>query len=120
MTDIDIIKNFETSLSKKICLHCPFPNIENCFNCGFGPIISTNFYISVLELINSQKAEIEELQHKIMSCNSEAIEDFAQRLKEIKRNYQLLRVPLLDSIIDNLVKEMKEGKTRCLKRNCTR
>ena len=34
------------------------------------------------------------------------MKDFAERLKEIKLNKQVLRLPLLDLDIDNLLKEM--------------
>ena len=45
-------------------------------------------------------------QHKAQTAKTDAIKEFAERLKEMKHNKQILRLPLLDLDIDNLVKEM--------------
>lgn len=67
---------------------------------------------------NSYKAEVERLQKEnerfadigkmYSEIRAEAIKEFAERLKEMKLNKQVLRLPLLDLDVDNLVKEMTE------------
>ena len=88
MTDAEIIGNLE---------------LHN----GYGLIDQT------LKLINRQKAEIERLEtmHSEMCIGmkvlkKKAIKEFAERLKEKKINIEIMRLPLLDRDIDNLVKEM--------------
>ena len=49
-----------------------------------------------------------EFDRPIVEVRNEAIKEFAERLKEIKANLEILRMPLLNMDIDNLVKEMTE------------
>ena len=120
MTDEQIIKALEycsTNVRENTCPKCAFYKKHRC---------STLMLNAVSDLINRQKAEIErlkvDLEFKCDSCEniklsreeyrrlvlqakSEAIKEFAERLKE--RNKPWLHVHLED--IDNLVKEMTEG-----------
>ena len=130
MTDSEIVKALECCNNNDIgsCDRCPLDyknnNLENC---------EGKLHEAALALINRQKAEIYELQHKIASCNSEieklteentkldganvlltvtlrnaraeAIKEFAERLKMCRRDsYYNDILPL--GAIDNLVKEM--------------
>lgn len=101
MTESEIIKALECIASKEnvLCDSCPNKKLHllECHRQGAK---------NALDLINRQKAEIYELQHKILNCNSEierlkeenhhfadlgkmyseikaeAIKEFAERLKE--------------------------------------
>ena len=118
MTDNEIIKALECCPQHIMCGHCPFRNVENCMSA---------LYVDALDLINSQKAEIEskndlihrqsdvisEQKEKLESIYSEATKEFAERLKESEgkittmflcRENITTYVPLEN--IDNLVKEM--------------
>lgn len=83
MTDNEIIKALEC------CIDC------NCKACPCCRIIDGGTHCTeideeqILALINRQKAEIEELQHKIVSCNSE-IERLQGRVKSVEYSKQCL------------------------------
>ena len=55
MTDNEIIKALECCPQHIMCGHCPFRNVENCMSA---------LYVDALDLINRQKAEIDELQRR--------------------------------------------------------
>ena len=99
MTDNEIIKALEHCMDCD-CIGCPNNIRDNC----------DGVESEVLDLINRQKAEIERLLQKLQQPQSEAIKEFAERLKD--------RYPYEDSIylettyemfyseIDEIVKEM--------------
>lgn len=111
MTDNDIIKALE-------CCGC---DNYQCDNCPYAYKTCT-VYKDSLDLINSQKAEIErlrsmnraklatihDLQIELKTAKSEAIKEFAERLK--KRIYKGGVHPTVEDEficdIDNLIKEM--------------
>ena len=114
MTDTEIIKALETHLSDEgKCSECAYlENIGSCVG-----IMHKDLY----DLINRQKAEIERLQaHNssmqstlakmsmgVEQAKSEAIKEFAKRLKsDMSYSYLLGRKFCTDITIDNLVKEM--------------
>jgi hypothetical protein len=77
------------------------------------------FSQATLDLINRQKAEIERLEKELNTltkqCYKSGIKDFAERLKDLKHecgcNYRKKPVfAVTEDKIDNLVKEMTEGK----------
>lgn len=89
MTDNEIIKALECC-AKDDCERCPLSNYDGCKSLLFDGNI-------VIDLINRQKAEIETWKHKAEFVNyiidkniqnridrakSEAIKEFAERLKE--------------------------------------
>ena len=124
MTDEQIIKALEC------CVKTEF--ISGCAKCEMFAFDCKDILIeNALDLINRQAAEIEELKTEIermenqntlllkKKCKdintarkiikSEAIKDFAERLKKevlIDSGFEVLQV----GTIDNLVKEMTEGK----------
>ena len=118
MTDNEIIK------ALKCCIDC------NCKECPCCRIIDGGINCTeidkeeIFDLINRQKAEIERLNIELQSmrsaansykwhyetAKSEAIKEFAKELK----NCFAISGDYLDiiNIIDNLVKEMMEGKEK--------
>ena len=115
-TSEDIISSLEVIATTGNCEEC---KIRNCkwgtCNCSH---ITAN---AALELINRQKDEIERLKEFIVEtrrCDkeikSEAVKEFAERLKEKSfktiRNYGLTKDVVEVCDIDNLVKEMVGGK----------
>lgn len=116
-TDEEIIKALECHINAEDCVGCEM----------FGwcdEIILTEL---VLDLINRQKAEIEELKNYVNRCKSgkeywvkcllekpnEAIKEFAERLKQHKRkmrgfdlNDEFWDYAVLAEDIDNLLIEM--------------
>ena len=102
MTDEQIIKALECcrEFSKQSCTECPYHN--------FGHGCLTECFKDALDLINRQKAKIEEFADigKMYSeVKAEAIKEFAERLKEkAKKNEWNGTICGLD--IDELVKEM--------------
>ena len=114
MTDNEIIKALERCPQHTECCYC-----NSLEECGNKRILTT----SVFDLINRQKAEIESLKHRktelqirnqeLQHEKSEAIKEFAEKLKTIatvvhktysgKHWYEID-----DNDIDNLVKEMME------------
>lgn len=111
MTDNEIIKALECCRDDT-CVSCPI--------CTEG-LCNGGLHKNTLDLINRQKAEILELQKRIINwradmdyrpdeIKSEAIKEFAKRLKE---NYYFTDrwgkiIP--KSTVDSLIKEMTEGK----------
>jgi hypothetical protein len=110
MTDEQIIKALEccTSITEIGCELCPYSSTVNCF------LRSTQ---DALDLINRQKAEIENLKEAyavyeettgLKQVRSDAIRKFAERLKL----YLFIERGGISTIsgkdIDNLVKEMTE------------
>lgn len=129
MTDRDIIEVFETG-------------VRNCNSCSYG---ITTQKRKVLDLIHRQDAKIRRLENEIKEINrierenelqaleenkenakmflqlierakSEAIKEFAERLKEsiyVRENgfdvSDIILLTRIDNSIDNLVKEMTEG-----------
>ena len=84
---------------------------------------SANINVEILDLINRQKAEIERLKKelteyklrlKMSECTvdetkSEAIKEFAERLKEkLQWDVEFENMIVFENDIDNLVKEMTE------------
>lgn len=119
MTDNEIIKALEccTEESYENCNECPYSiDSERCER--------MKLLEDVLDLINHQKTEIERLKKEIQITKdaytmlqtkneiikSEAVKEFAARLKEKSfetiRNYGLTKDVVEVCDIDNLVKEM--------------
>ena len=108
MTDNEIIKALECCSHRgKGCDDCPvnYKTAEFCFE---------DVMSDALDLINSQKAEIERYLHSIkmlendmQTAKSEAIKEFAERLKEILQftddSYECWEI---EGYINDLVKEM--------------
>lgn len=111
-TDEEIIKALELCFTPKgtkdTCSKCPFHE--------FRALCKVERDRTALALINRQKAEIErlkkvcdlsnracrELRKRIEPIKSEAIKEFAERLKPKLSYYD-------EVYVDNLVKEMTEG-----------
>lgn len=118
MTDNEIIKALERCPQHTECCYC-----NSLEECGNKRILTT----SVLDLINRQNAEIERLNiesetlatqlkgayeqiHKLNMAKSEAIKEFAERLKEkLQWDVEFDNKLVFESDIDSLVKEMTEG-----------
>ena len=127
MTDEQIIKALECCATDDgdDCFQCPYGNIV--YKPGNGGCVN-RCRKDALNLINRQKAEIEylksiklpygiqiEVSAKIENqLKSEAIKEFAERLKETAYSYSDIsgyRSTVVDAdSIDNLVKEMTEEK----------
>ncbi len=101
MTDEQIIKAVDVCRTGT-CKGCPYHELytASCIN---------KLMEDVFDLINRQKAEIE---NEIKEIKSEAIKEFAERLKEKADDYVLaegeFETMIFADDIDNLVKEMKE------------
>ena len=115
MTDNEIIR----------CLrHC---NAGDCENCKALNVCDAtfSFHKEALDLINRQKAENESLKVDLAKCSirldnlyktadeikSEAIKEFAERLKENYYFTDRWGKIITKSTVDNLVKEMTEVET---------
>lgn len=119
MTDNEMIKALEccTDESYENCNECPYSiDTERCER--------MKLLEDILDLINHQKAETERLKKEIQITKdaytmlqtkneiikSEAVKEFAERLKEKSfktiRNYGLTKDVVEVCDIDNLVKEM--------------
>lgn len=70
MTDKEIMQALEYCTTNGYCMNCPY---NNCTNKDIDEL--------ALDLINHQKAEIERLNQRIKIAQSEAIKEFAERLK---------------------------------------
>lgn len=114
MTDDEIIKALECCRDNSRCYTCPRLGMNCCMN-----LLMRN----ALDLINRQKGEIEQWKEEanryqnlwcmavddIRTAKSEAIKDFAERLKEkLQWDVEFDNKLVLESGIDNLVKEMTE------------
>ena len=113
MTDNEIIKALECC-GDADCDNCPYSGDDLLRPCN------DNLVKDTINLINRQKDEIREtrrdllneiyaLEHQLETAKSEAIKEFAERLKEkqqtfIGHDYTCKFIYLCD--IDNLVKEM--------------
>ena len=106
MTDNDIVKALECCIGDtdgKDCFGCPLYEIDDC---------QAHLNLAALDLINSQQAEIERLKYNLKAVlderadHSEAIKEFAERLKENSiATFSWNGVVLVEEI-DNLLKEM--------------
>ena len=112
MNDNDIIKALEICLGSMDCPNCPYVDlIIDDLHCD------DKLLKDVLDLINRQKAEIEELRKGFTAdmdyfaseydskIKSEAIKEFAERLKEELKSCRAYDGGL-KHMIDNLVNEM--------------
>ena len=125
MTDNDIIKALECcGIRDTNCIECPYYEKTYCVDADALDLINRkddmiNGLIAGQETLQKALAEknaeverltLENLQMvaSIKRLKSEAITEFAERLKELKANKQVLRLPLLDLDIDNLVAELTE------------
>ena len=110
MTDNEIIKALECC-SDSNCHECP---IEGC---------TDDIFRNALDLINRQKEKNESLKVDLAKCSirldnlyktadeikSEAIKEFAERLKEkLQWDVEFDNKLVFESDIDNLIKEMTE------------
>lgn len=88
MTDNEIIKALERCPQHTECCYC-----NSLEECGSKRILIT----AVFDLINRQKAENEELQRKILSCNTkiEVLQEVKEQLEKDVFNAQMN----LDSIV---------------------
>ena len=100
-------------------------NLLDCCKHNHSPATYTYRAIQeALDLINRQKSEIERVEKELMKCKlekelsyqtinqikSEAIKEFAERLKmECYATYDEVLPSLFADIIDKLVNEMTEG-----------
>lgn len=129
MTDNEIIK----------AMQCVIGNDAKCSECTYQKVLPfpscrRKCAKNALDLINRQKAEIERLrksqvkeihidkefyeecQYEMKQAKSEAIKEFAERLKAKMRNCSMYCIDeqtyylISYSLVDNLVKEMTEGK----------
>ena len=114
MEDKEIIKALE-------CCSNADEDCENCILNEFCDKHSFELIKGVYDLINRQKAEIERLKYNLKavldekSDHSEAIKEFAERLKgALSLNVRISNEDYVDIAedIDNLVKEFKEGSKR--------
>lgn len=132
MKDVEIIKAFEAFSDKVSCMGCPFENeLSLCFECTAIP---KTFCEAVIDLINRKNAEIERLQamvnaeldtihdlgddyeraleeeqELVKKARTEAIKEFAVRLK--KKTYPFpCAIGVENAVtirgINDLVKEM--------------
>ena len=118
MTDNDVIKALECCINSADCEDCYFKHLD-APNCG------VEMDKKALDLINRLQAEIERLKSRnkfleiefknndnlfrarVNGAKSEAIKEFAERLKEkmyIKKDKLYYSV-----IIDNLLEELEKG-----------
>ena len=118
MTDDEIIKALECcgNIVDSTCKECAY---HETYNASCVVRLMRN----ALDLINRQKAEILELQKRIINwrtdmdyrpdeIKSEAIKEFAERLKEkLQWDVEFDNKLVFESDIDNLVKEMTEVET---------
>ncbi len=106
MTDEQIIKALECCATDDgdDCFQCPYGNIV--YKSGNGGCVN-RCRKDALDLINHRKAEIEQ---EIKEIKSEAIKEFAERLKNKIWYSDLcnLERTITPEIITNLVKEMTE------------
>ncbi len=117
MKDTDIIKALD---------YCSKQGITSeCERCTVGNGCRSELIISALDLINRQKAEIERLDkcreinvssiatlhQELKTAKSEAIKEFAERLKKLwsMPDGEIVCRTVYTDEIDNLVKEMTEG-----------
>ena len=127
-TDEEVVKALEcctSSTTSEACNGCPFSETDICEK------MSNALEIYALDLINRQKAEIEELNTNLAlafdnaknntierirehTIRFVAIKEFAERLKRtafLPLGTYIAEHIITDSQIDNLVKEMTEEKT---------
>lgn len=108
MTDEQIIKALEycsTDVRENTCPKCAFYKKHRC---------STLMLNAVSDLIYRQKAENERLLQKLQQAKSEAIKEFAERLKSISigleiggdKRFKMMAVSTI--AIDKFAKEMTE------------
>lgn len=123
MTDDEIIKALECCAQPiLICSECPYYDIHVPYPCA------DQLKWAALNLIDSQKAEIErlntenmltlsernafrtsfyEVSKQLKTAKSEAVREFAERLKEnLQWDVEYDNKLVFESDIDNLVKEM--------------
>ena len=113
MTDNEIIKALECCTEDEDCSHCP--SIKEM------PYCSNDIMVGALNFIKRQQAEIERLQNTINDildrqpilveraekyAKSDAIKEFADRLKEQKKTSTLDSRIYTTEMINSLVKEM--------------
>ena len=118
MTDNEIIKALKKcSIEKETCNGCPFDKDGCISENGINLLMK-----SALDLINRQKAEILELQKRIINwradmdyrpdeIKSEAIKEFAEKLKTetfLAKAVESVEHVIWMNEIDNIVKEMTE------------
>lgn len=99
MTDNEIIKALECCSSTSIldCADCPYWGTRR--SCGVKQMKK-----DALNLINRQKAEIEELQkykHDYYVLKAKAVKEFAKRLKD-KHKHNTTSVVSLVTVFDNI------------------
>ena len=119
LTDEEIISSLEVIAATRNCDEC---KIRNCKwgTCNCSQITAN----AALDLINRQKAEIEQWKEEadrwqnafckvnedMPTIKSEAIKEFAERLKEkLQWDVEFDNKLVFESDIDNLVKEMTKG-----------
>ena len=116
MTDNEIIKAMESAIHR-------YKDATHYVSC----IVDINILKNALDLINRQKTENERLKIDLAKCSirldnlykaayeikSEAIKEFAERLKSEYEDEKQGRYMdwLMNDVIDNLVKEMTEVET---------
>lgn len=117
MTDEQIIKALDCCHSElgNMCSICPLFDPDNDY-------CEDELHKNALNLINRQKAENEWLLQKLQQAKSEAIKEFAERLKsisiglEIGDDKKVKMMAVSTTAIDKIAKEMTEVKENvCIK-----
>lgn len=110
MTDSETIKALECCKNKR-CVNCPYDDVADKFAECSAKLVN-----DALDLINRQKAEIDEFNNSpiltklCLMWKAEAIKEFAEKLKDRvscipQHHFTLAEVQYY---IDNLAKEMTE------------
>ena len=95
-------------------LHCLLGEEIFCKDCAFGSFpdhgfaCKKNISKATLDLINRQREEIEVIKETTAEIRSEAIKEFAERLKTYYRNLDKTAGALIEFHIDEIVKEMMD------------
>lgn len=111
MTDEQIIKALDCCHSElgNMCSICPLFDPDNDY-------CEDELHKNALNLINRQKAENEWLLQKLQQAKSEAIKEFAERLKSISIGLEIgddkkFKMTVVSTVaIDKIAKEMTEVK----------
>ena len=112
-TDDEIVKGVNAYVTR-MCNKCNVKDLGTCCDSCFITVISQS-----ADLINRQKAEIEDLEIKnehlvcfLVEARRDAIKEFAESIKlEFYREFDEIIPSIMADRIDNLVKEMTEGES---------
>ena len=106
MTDEQIIKALECcATSETKCDECPYYP-DACLTDDYENI----FLEDALDLIKRKNEEILKRKKQLMELKSEAIKEFAERLKEkalIDSGYEVLQLGTIDNLVEEITEEEK-------------